>query len=190
MTNNKTVIADDLDDFAPEDVRPEPAKKSEPQWSGRKTKIRLQFPVLRGNVDSPAGRFIDSTTACIDCSEPTNQHQFHANASRVDGRWIGPEGDHIQTLQGGGWLAGTAEATERAQRQRRRDEQVGPEASLVLSATDLERLWKFELKGGRVDTEIESSMRREEAEQLRRAVQSGLGDLAETIRELVAEKSK
>jgi len=187
-TNPDLAAVDDLDDLA-EEIQTERTKPTEPHWSGRKTRIKLQFPILRGTVDKPAGRFLDGSSDCMDCGQGGG-HQFHASASRVDGRWIGPEGDHLRLLEEGGWLRGTRQSRDRADRQRRRDELVGPEASRVNSAADLEHLTKFEMKSGAINPEIESSMRREEAEQLRRAVQSGMADVAEVIRELVAEKSK
>ncbi len=185
MTNTKTQT-DDLDDFVGEPDAPSAPKQAEVEWNGRRTRIRLEHPILRGTPDSPAGRFLDGASKCADCGQ--EGHQFHAQATKTPQGWIGPESDHVQLLQDGGWLAGTLEARERAQRQRRRDEMIGPEASPVLSAAELGRLWKFELVDGHVNPAIESGLRRDEAEQLRRAVQAGLGDLAETLRDLVKSK--
>lgn len=158
MTNTPKVnIADDLDDFAPEGIQPEPQRKIGPQWSGRKTRIRLQYPIHRGTPDKPAGRNLDSTTPCIDCGEPG--HQFHASASRVDGQWVGPEGDSLGRWEEAGMLRGTQQARERADRQRRRDELIGPEASLVLTAANLDHLMKYEMKNGAINLSIEGQIR-------------------------------
>ncbi len=182
-----TPTTDDLDDL-PEEVQPKPSKQAEPQWNGRRTRIRLEHPVLRGTPDAPAGRFLDGATPCIDCGQPG--HAFHAAASKgSDGVWRGPEAEHIRLIQDGGYIAGSPEARARQDRQRRRDELIGPEASPVLSAADLEHMWRFEMRDGVVNTEIESGLRRDEAEQLRRAVRAGMSDVAEVIREVMAERT-
>jgi len=50
-------------------------------------------------------------------------------------------------------------------------------------------MWRFEMRDGVVNTEIESGLRRDEAEQLRRAVRAGMSDVAEVIREVMAERT-
>jgi hypothetical protein len=171
----------DLDDL-PNEVEPEPTKRTpETQWNGRSTRIRLAYPLHRGTPAKPAGRHLDSTRPCIDCGVAS--HQFHAAASKgSDGVWRGPEADSVRVWQEGGWFAGTPEAQERALRQRRRDELVGPEASPVLTADDLDLKWRFEMKHGVVNPAIENGLRRDEAEMVGRAVAAG-------IREATAERT-
>lgn len=173
----------DLDDLT-EEVQPEPIKQLEPVWNGRYTRIKLAHPVLRGNAKHPAGRFLDSTTPCLDCQQPG--HAFHVASSKgSDGKWRGPEADHIRLLEEGGWLRGTRQARERADRQRRRDELVGVEnASRVNTAADFAELWRYEMRDGVVNLEIERQIKRDEAA----AVASGLAVAIEPLVEAIRGK--
>src|SRR2546425_58059 len=58
-TNADLAAADDFVDDLVDEVQAEPTKQSEPQWNGRRTRIRLAHPVLRGTVAKPEGRFLD-----------------------------------------------------------------------------------------------------------------------------------
>ena len=179
MTKNTTNIDADLDDFVGLPYAQPVVEKAEVEWNGKSTKVRLCRPVTRDLRPTGPGE------KCIDGCDTTD-HQFHIRASKDSaGKWHGPEADHFQDLIGLGVIANTTEAQERTERQRRRDEMVGPTASPEMTLEDQRHKWKFELTadGRRVNTNIESGLRRDEAEALRTAVREGL-------REGFAERDK
>lgn len=73
-------------------------------WNGRSSKVRLARPILRDFV------WIGPNEPCVDClkrNKTDETHSFHIRASKVAGRWEGPEADHYRQLLDGGCLAST-----------------------------------------------------------------------------------
>ncbi len=175
---------DDLEDLDPVGDEDPDRKPEVAPWNGKKTRIRLEHPACRDQV------LIGPQSDCLDCArlgKKDARHQFHAAASRVNGQWVGPEGDHIALLQAGGWLAGTREAKARADRQAEVDMTRGTHGSKdrpqgfpeyrALTLDRLKSLWRNELKDGpKGMMVIELDQRREETAMLREAVRQGLGE--------------
>jgi hypothetical protein len=180
IANDLTPI-DDLEDL-PGEGQPEPTKQTEPQWNGRRTRIRLAHPILRGTVEKPEGRFLDGGSRCIDCG--LEGHQFHVSASRAkDGSWHGPESDSIATLQRKGYLTNTKEARDRDDADRKRRDLIGPEATPVLTAVDLERMWRYEMRNGAVDPQIERQIKRDEMATVTSGLAAAIEPLVGAIRD-------
>jgi hypothetical protein len=181
MKNDAEDVLEDLDPIG--DQEPDRTLE-EAVWNGKKTRIRLEHPACRDQV------LVGPQSNCIDCAKlgkTDSGHQFHAAASKVNGQWVGPEGDHIALLQAGGWIAGTQEARDRAGRQAEIDMLRGtngtkdrPQGFPEYKAITLERVqaqWRNETKNGPVGMMvIELDQRREETALLREAVKKGLGE--------------
>ncbi len=211
MTNaTKATVDIDLDDYERDDNgEPETSEASpeEGSWDGRLTRIAVAFPgVFRGPLDKPrAFQFLEPGGECIDCAvagKHDTSHQAHLRCSKdkTSGRYVGPEADHLADLKAGGWLAKTREARDRVQRQAEIDMIRGthgskerpegfPEYKQITTAR-LKRLWRGELRFGPENLqEIERAETRDETGRLREAVREGMSDVAQVIREAMAERT-
>lgn len=75
-------------------------------WNLRSSKVRLARPILRDFV------WLGPDEKCVDClkrGKEDSSHSFHIRASKVNGRWTGPEADHYRQLLDSGCLRNTAQ---------------------------------------------------------------------------------
>jgi hypothetical protein len=217
-TKNEAELLDYEGDLtSAQDQETDPAETDPwPEWNGRSSKIALAFPgVMRDFV------ITGPQEPCLDCAKSGRRdrsHQFHVKASKTaDGRWVGPEGDHLMDLKANGLLLHTKEAADRAERQREVDDQRGvhpstrcrgcgkaltredaicPQCGLAngqpsLAAWTLgqhKRNWHPVLKGGPEGArEIETGQIRSEQRELAAAVKTGLAEGLEPLAEAIRE---
>lgn len=217
MTMKKTATA--TVDF-PTELLPQPVadkKKLDDKWDGQSTRIPLFRPMIRNQVTTGPNE------PCLNCLAEgieDRTHQFHLRASKgSDGSWYGPDADHLRDLIGevrierardkngnltdvvrtyvkGGVVAGTEVERVWIEERRRDAERQGVGDFPAWDLDGLRQAMARELleDGKTINPGIERDLRREEAAQLRRAVEEGLaqgvGPMVELIRELLAERSK
>jgi hypothetical protein len=204
-TTPKVNIDADLDDYE-QDAGDEPetpnASPDEGAWDGRPTRIAVAFPgVFRGPLDKPkAFQFLEPGGNCIDCGDTTHQAHLRCSKDKSTGRMVGPEADHLADLRAGGWLAKTKEARARTQRQVEVDMIRGTHGSKdrpegfseykAITTARLQRMWRGELRFGPENLQqIERAEMRDETGRLREAVRDGMSDVAQVMREVLAERT-
>jgi hypothetical protein len=102
---------EDLDEVNPPPVPPTEVMVPAPdinEYRGRKSKVALARPLYRNHqVLGPREQCLD----CLAAGKPNRfDHQFHIAATKdANGRWIGPEADHLDVLRADGMLANTPE---------------------------------------------------------------------------------
>lgn len=104
-------------------------------WDGQFTAIAVAHPVIRDHnmvgANEPCVGWTDPETRVLHpCTlgpggKPARTHQFHIRASFTDGRWRGPESDHIQDLIQAGFIPRTQGWLDREGRQALIDMQRG-----------------------------------------------------------------
>jgi hypothetical protein len=127
--------AEALEDLSPP-PRPEynPAPESERQddgWTGRSSK----FAIAEGRTLVRNQEVLGYRYECQDCrragkSTPGHEirdHQFHLRTSKVNGRQVGPDADHLAALKSDGFVKGSPEAFEWAQTMQARYALLGVE---------------------------------------------------------------
>lgn len=99
-------------DWQPEAVVQEEAAL--PEWSGRRTRLPIAYPMLRGGYDRDGRPTNPAIVGGYDANGQPELVEFLAEVDPVTRRWVGPEAEHVIWLKSQGMIAGTEEQAQRA----------------------------------------------------------------------------
>lgn len=123
------LVEEELEDLSPPPVaEPNPGPvQVDDGWDGRSSK----FAIAPNRTLVRNGEVLGYRYLCQDCrhrGKEIREHQFHLRTSRVRGRQVGPDREHLAALRADGFVNGSPEAAAYAQKLGKRMDLLGVEA--------------------------------------------------------------